>query len=1054
MARFQHTTLTNHQTQETLVFALDTASGKVYRLENEQWQSYSPEISPKKENTFQLTAQFEPNTSNVILTVLDTEAGILFGMQPNKTTHWQQVGHAFANGQQTQSQMPLSAETITAKEDTTGAHKHIPSIESMRITKLSEMIPLPFIITSIGEGKILHLNNSFCLLTGYSPDNLVGKNAGELFADPDELRQMMRILKLQKQLINYPMRLIRADKKSVKMYVSVRQALLEDTICFVVGMTEATDTVSLPAVGTNNNFSDNLFFENPTAALIIRISDTAVLAINDAVTSLTGYTPADLVGKPFPEQLFTAKIEDWSRIGNKRESAVEVSLNRKDGSILSVRLLQQLITYKGQNCRLLYIKNQSVLKATEIAVSARTQQFRNQEVRFWDALSSAKIVLVDIDIQRRRFLVGEHFFAMLGYAKTGSVLQEIIFEEFVTTYLHSDDSAVCRSALDVFTLKAAREEIRQVLSLRMLHTDGEYRFVNMHLRAVTTKNNDSAQAYAYFQDMTEARKAEIDRNERDHRLRVQEQGLAELAKSEALTGDNLDKALEVVTRMIARTLNVERVGIWLYNETASSIVCYKLYEATPDRYSSGVELFAKDFPTYFAALKNESTINADYATIDPRTSEFTETYLNVLGITSMLDIPIRRNRQMIGVICHEHIGTPRKWLPDEMSFATAVAEMISLSMETGERREAMRRIAAKEVELVQLNQTLQELLRDKTEAIERLQKTQNLLIQAEKMASLGQLIAGVAHEVNTPVSAIKASARNIIRSLSVVLMEVPTLLKQLDERTNELFMRLVNQSISMSNELTTEEERKYRFEIKRILDAHEIENSFELAKELVEIRVIENINEYISLFDGKFSGEILDKVYKLGQFKKNLDNIENAAEKAARVVKALKSYSHMQASEQLIPSSLAEIFDTVLTVLNAQIKYGIAVEKRYEPIPPVPVFPDEIAQVFSNLMSNAIQAMKNKGKLQLSVFQEADFAVAQVTDNGPGIPDDILPRIFEPFFTTKPQGEGTGLGLDICRKIIEKHNGTISVQSVPGQTTFSVCIPLRQNTTSNNNAVA
>ncbi len=1048
MARFQHTMLTNPQTQETLFFALDTASGKVYRLENEQWQSYSPEICQKKENTFQLTAQFEPNTSNVILTVLDTEAGVLFGMQPNKTTHWQQVGHAFTNGQQTQSQIKTPVETVTdknKKEYPTTTHKSIPSIESMSVSKLSEMIPLPFIITSIGEGKILHLNNSFCLLTGYSPDSLIGKTAVELFADLNELRQMMHILKLQKQLINYPMRLVRADKKTAKMYVSVRQALLEDTICFVVGMTEATDTVSLPTV--NCNFSDNLFFENPTAALIIRISDTAVLAINDAVTSLTGYTPDDLVGKPFPEQLFNTKIEDWSKIGSKSESAIEVSLNRKDGSTLSVRLLQQFITYKGQNCRLLYIKNQSVLKATEIAVSARTQQFRNQELRFWDALTAAKIALADIDIQRRRFLAGEHFFAMLGHAKTGLVSQEITFEQFVTTYLHPEDSDICRSALDFFTHKAAREEIRQVLSLRMLHTDGEYRFIDMHLRAVMNKNNEAAQTYAFFQDMTDARKAEMDRNERDYRLRVQEQGLAELAKSEALTGDNLDKALEVVTRMIARTLNVERVGIWLYNETASSIVCYKLYEATPDRYSSGVELFAKDFPTYFAALKTESVINADYATIDPRTCEFTETYLNVLGIASMLDIPIRRNRQMIGVICHEHIGTPRKWLSDEVSFATAVAEMISLAMETGERREAMQRIAAKEVELLQLNQKLQELLQDKTEAIERLQKTQNLLIQAEKMASLGQLIAGVAHEVNTPVSAIKASARNIVRSLSVVLLEVPTLLKQLDQHTNELFMRLVNQSISMSNELTTEEERKYRFQIKRILDAHEIENSFELAKELVEIRVIENINEYISLFDGKFSGEILDKVYKLGQFKKNLDNIENAAEKAARVVKALKSYSHMQASEQLVPSSLAEIFDTVLTVLNTQIKYGIAVEKRYDPIPPVPVFPDEISQVFTNLITNAIQAMKNKGKLQLALFQEGDYAIAQVTDNGPGIPDDILPRIFEPFFTTKPQGEGTGLGLDICRKIVEKHNGTITVQSVPGQTTFSVCIPLHQNTT-------
>jgi signal transduction histidine kinase len=306
------------------------------------------------------------------------------------------------------------------------------------------------------------------------------------------------------------------------------------------------------------------------------------------------------------------------------------------------------------------------------------------------------------------------------------------------------------------------------------------------------------------------------------------------------------------------------------------------------------------------------------------------------------------------------------------------------------------------------------------------------------------LIAGVAHEVNTPISAVKASARNLLRSLPVVLQDVPATLQNLSQNDRDLFFELVSQSIQSSTDLTSAEERAYRKKVKAVLDEYDIPESYELAKELVEIRVVENVEKFIPLFQIPDYRQLLDKVYTMGQFKKNLDNIDIAAEKTARVVRALKSYSHTQQHDAFVLTSLSENIETILTVYANQIKYGIQVVKNFAELPPIPLYPDEIGQVWTNIINNAVYAMKGHGTLTIDIGAENDTAFVRITDSGPGIPPEVQSRIFEPFFTTKPQGEGTGLGLDICRKIVEKHRGTIELDSVPGKTAFTVRLPMTQ----------
>ncbi len=141
--------------------------------------------------------------------------------------------------------------------------------------------------------------------------------------------------------------------------------------------------------------------------------------------------------------------------------------------------------------------------------------------------------------------------------------------------------------------------------------------------------------------------------------------------------------------------------------------------------------------------------------------------------------------------------------------------------------------------------------------------------------------------------------------------------------------------------------------------------------------------------------------------------------------------------------NVIEGIETILTLYYNQLKQGVEVVRNYQDgLPEVLCYPDELNQVWTNLIHNAIGAMDNCGVLTLEVRAENQSLLVGVTDSGKGIAPEILPRIFEPFFTTKPAGEGTGLGLDIVKKIVEKHSGKIEVTSVIGQTTFTVSIPI------------
>ena len=355
-------------------------------------------------------------------------------------------------------------------------------------------------------------------------------------------------------------------------------------------------------------------------------------------------------------------------------------------------------------------------------------------------------------------------------------------------------------------------------------------------------------------------------------------------------------------------------------------------------------------------------------------------------------------------------------------------------------------------ELKRAEAELQAKNADLQETLTHLQAAQQELIQAEKLAALGKLVANIAHEINTPLGAIRASARNILSALDETFLRLPEVVRQLSDEQSAVFIRLIQRACQPKQAVTSKEERQRRRALTHQMEDAAIAQADTIADTLVDMGIYEEIEAFMPLFRHEKTMWLLGAAANIAAQRHSSENILFAVERMSKIVFALKSYAYIDASGQPTLARLQDGLEVVLTLYHNQLKHGIEVVKQYGDIPPILCYPDELQQVWTNLIHNAMQAMQGKGRLDIAIvganndspLQEGGAGIlVEITDSGGGIPDEIKPRIFEPFFTTKPAGEGSGMGLDICKKILDKHQGRIEFESQPGRTTFRVYLPNR-----------
>ncbi len=339
-----------------------------------------------------------------------------------------------------------------------------------------------------------------------------------------------------------------------------------------------------------------------------------------------------------------------------------------------------------------------------------------------------------------------------------------------------------------------------------------------------------------------------------------------------------------------------------------------------------------------------------------------------------------------------------------------------------------------------------------SQTLNQLQLTQEQLIHTEKMAALGQLVAGIAHEINTPMGAIRSSVENLTDFFDKKLSKLPSILQSLSSEESDFLNYILATHQQKKLTYSTREKRQIRRNISSKLEEEGISQPDIVADTLLDLgfETIESVTKIMPTLKKNGINNILNIAYELTTLQSSSRTILTATERASKVVFALRSYARYESTGQLIKTNIAEGIETILTLYHNRLKQGVEVLREYEDIPLVNCYPDELNQVWTNLISNALAAMENKGVLTIAIKKREDEVRVSIQDNGSGISPDIEPKIFQPFFTTKAKGEGSGLGLDIVKKIIDKHGGTIAVNSLPGNTTFTVTLPIERESEPSN----
>jgi len=514
---------------------------------------------------------------------------------------------------------------------------------------------------------------------------------------------------------------------------------------------------------------------------------------------------------------------------------------------------------------------------------------------------------------------------------------------------------------------------------------------------------------------------------------------------------DLDSVSRKIVDAVARTFDIQLAALWLAEGGGQPRLRASAARARRPDVSSALatdEALAAAESLHALAeqvRKTRQPVRLDRAADDPLYSESAK---KAGAPGPLVALPLDRKARVVGVLAVGRADDARGFSEADFNLLTTFADQAGAAVENAllyqEVREASeeleRKVRLRTAELTAINSELGRALAD-------LRETQAQLVLSERMAGLGLLVAGVAHEINSPTAAIRgsidglggalvrvarhgaeiaahASAPDVIRAVTAYLETTAPKLAERPLATGLVARKLGKDIAAAVPELAS------------------------LSGELGDLGcTVDDARSLLATLgpDRALARDVVlaltDHVY----LHRTSSTVRTAIGQIQRIVGALKSYSHLDQQATRSEADLHEGLETTLALLHHALR-DIVVERHYGDLPSVPVYVDELNQVWTNLIQNAQQALAGKGTITIETSIDTtakdSWAVVRVIDDGPGVPADVLPQIFEPFFTTKPKGEGTGLGLGIARQIVDKHGGEMKCTSQPGRTVFEVRLPI------------
>lgn len=556
-------------------------------------------------------------------------------------------------------------------------------------------------------------------------------------------------------------------------------------------------------------------------------------------------------------------------------------------------------------------------------------------------------------------------------------------------------------------------------------------------------------AVLVFRDIGQHKQVERERQQTEDLLRRIQTGLSELAKSPQVYGGVLQDAFRTITRVAAESLHADRTSIWFFSADRSSIRCADLYQREADRHSDGMQLSADDYPRYFRELETERIVAADDARQDPRTAEFSDGYLVPLGITSMLDVPIRCEGNMAGVICHEHIGPMRHWTLEEQHFATSLANTVALAIEAADRRKAEEALRTSQARLTMTVQSTNIGIWD-------WDPDSNLVyVSPEWKRQLGY----EDHEIDSTFQVWEAllhpdDRERAMEAVRVYVQQNKSHFEQeyrlrhkhgsyrwilargtrIEDKTGHS-RRIVGVHIDVSDQKSVEEALR---QAKDAAEAASLAKSQFLANMSHEIRT--PMNGVLGLTELLLGCDLGDKARHLAE------SVHRSGATLLEIINDILDFSKIEAGKIDLESIVFDVQGTIREAVDllreSARRKGLALICRIQNDMPTHLVgdPTRLRQVVLNLAGNAVK-FTDQGHVEIAVGYEhsaADTVMldVMVQDTGIGIPEDAQAHIFDAFAqsdgsTTRKYG-GTGLGLAIVKQLVTLMEGDIEVQSQPG----------------------
>ncbi|MDZ8238627.1 MAG: PAS domain S-box protein [Nostoc sp. ChiQUE01a] len=573
-------------------------------------------------------------------------------------------------------------------------------------------------------------------------------------------------------------------------------------------------------------------------------------------------------------------------------------------------------------------------------------------------------------------------------------------------------------------------------------------------------------------NITEHNQAQEGLPAREDSRRKQSQTLVQLARSKTFQQGNLNAAIREITETAARTLLVERVGVWLYNQERSKIECIDLYDVNTKEHSFGSSLFKRNYPAYFQALEQERSIAIDDARNDIRTQELSESYLSIFGITSLLDAPIWLEGRLVGVVCHEHVGEGRQWTLEEETFAGSIADFVTLAMEASQRnaaQEALRQSEAQfraiferssigialidmKAQIVDTNVALSEILGYSREELYGKRFINYVCTQKGDLEIYKQLVSRIRTDLGKiPKVQVKEQPADRHR----IEME-----RRCPHQDGSLIWTHISVSVipdsngqpefflAMIEDITERKqtELKLRASQEAAEAASRAKSEF-LATMSHELRTPLNAIMGLSqLLQQEIIGSLNEKQ------KEYINCIYSSGEQLLAVINDILDLSKVEAGKEellLLPLPVSEICNyAISTVRDRALEKGLQLTCEIDSKADTCIADERrIKQMLLNLLTNAVK-FTPAGEVSLVVKKLPQGMKFIVLDTGIGIDSSDFQFLFEPFkqldSKLNRQYEGTGLGLALTRKLARLHGGDVSVTSTLGEgSEFTLFLPNR-----------